>query len=313
MERLEEKKKRLKKRKNELINIKRDEILKFYYDDIKLADEFIEEIENFKSCKPQNEVDSILKKYYRTNDKMYPLQTKMDFEISKLIAKNFFKTIDYRLEYFFKEKIKDKQSIKFGENPHYNINGNIELTNYGDLRDLYTMVHEFSHYFDSKNGKNSTKLVLTETCAQSMERLLDNYLLNLNDDELAIYNIDKSTLLEDINDRKIATFLSRYKLAEQIRPNNQKDKNYDRSYYSKYLLAQIYSHFFSQCSYNEKKEKIVELIKAIKNDDLAKALLCFNVSLYKDNKEKRENINQMLEDLYSLNKPNAKKIKVILY
>ena len=136
----------------------------------------------------------------------------------------------------------------------------------GDLRDLYAMVHEITHSFDTKNGDTDARKILGEIAPQVMERLLDEFLLNLSDKEKITYGIDAETLKKDIMQRRITTFIDRYNCAKNITENKgKKIKN------TRYMLAQIYQAYFDKYPNIERTEKLKQFIKLIENNQLDEA------------------------------------------
>lgn len=142
----------------------------------------------------------------------------------------------------------------------------------GDLRDLYGLVHELSHFLDTKSGDTDTRKVLGEVVPQCMERLLDDFLISLpNQDKVKIGIID-SNLKRDIQDRKITTFLSRYNCIKNFNRNEgNRVKN------SRYMLAQLYQAQFIKSDSNERKEKIMSFIKNIEQDNFLVANESFRI------------------------------------
>lgn len=187
-------------------------------------------------------------------------------------------------------RMHDKSGITFGNHPSTNVNSrNIELTSYGNLRDLYTIVHEFSHLFDSKNGDISTRNILTETSAQSMERLLDSFLMQLDATELINYGINKQQLNQDILERRISTFIQRMKTTNDVKkvmPDFGK-----KAECSGYMLAEIYSTIFATLSYEEQKSRIKKLIESISKDEFKQSINTLGVDLSVNNLNREQILN----------------------
>ena len=104
----------------------------------------------------------------------------------------------------------------------------------------YEMIHELTHTLDIDNGDTTTRRVLGEVAPQCMERMLDNYLLTMTDNELNKYGFNKTILEKDIQDRRLSTFASRFHNTQNL--NNRKG---NRELDSRYMLAQIYSSHFN--------------------------------------------------------------------
>lgn len=160
------------------------------------------------------------------------LQTPISNEQLIRLTKAFFESID--LDYFNKIN-----TILNNENPDFKLNIstssdienavsnpndkplNINVRQYGDLRDIYGLVHELTHCLDIDKGDNSTRQLLGEIAPQCMERLLDDFLIKHTNSE----KIDIDILFEDIEKRKYVTFLSRMKNAQHFcKLEDQKDK-----------------------------------------------------------------------------------------
>ena len=282
---------------NDIINKKRNDILEFYYDDLSLANNFSAIISNFYNELNNNiNVNNITQEYISKKE-MYPLKTKLNFNDTIEIATNFFNEINVDFTNYFKMRMHDQNNITFGDNPKANADTRkLELTKYGDLRDLYTISHEFTHLFDSKNNNLETRRVLTETCAQSMERLLDSYLLNLTDEQLLKYNIDKKILQEDILNRRISTFSKRINSIYSI--NNYRNFN-EKAIDSGYMLAQIYSTNFSTLPYNQQKDIINNLINNVNCNNFENAVNLFKLDLSKNNNNRNNILQNIIENIYN--------------
>lgn len=311
----------LKKKREELTKVKkaredlekarrneaRDYIFEHYYDDINLSQEFMKNLfiaeTNYRN---ELDFDSIYKKY--NTPEMYQLNTKMDYATTIEIATKFFSELDPSYANYFQKRINDKSGIKFGTNPYTNVESReVELTKYGDLRDLYTIVHEFSHLFDSSvKGDTLTRNILTETAAQSMERLLDSFLMQLDNNELAKYGFSKQQLNQDILERRISTFIQRMHSIQSIMPEFQNCDFGAKAADSGYMLAQIYSTKFSTLSYEEQKSRIKQLIDNIsidkfqsfdefnKSDDLTDLL---DIDLSVNNLNRGEILNETINNI----------------
>ena len=154
---------------------------------------------------------------------------KYDFELkSKLteqqvldLAKKFFSSLGTDFEKKA-ESVIDGKSTKFKliTEPYGKtiINGQPrgpELRNFneifcpmhGDLRDLYSVVHEVTHSMDLEKGETEARTIFGEIVPQCMERLLDEFLLNMSDSDMQKYGFDRDTVIQDVRNRIVSTFL----------------------------------------------------------------------------------------------------------
>lgn len=286
------------------LNKRVDNILEYYYNDLELADIFLNLVN------ANNNINSIYDEYNPKNG-MYKLDTKLTKEQSIELAHKFFQSISSEFDIFYTNLINNPDFIHFDKketNPRSNRKTKeAYLTEYGDLRDLYTIVHEISHLLDYKKNNITSKL-LTETNAQCMERLLDTFLLNLSNEELQRYNIDKKTLIKDIYNRNIATFFTRLDMIKDISSNNLRKKATNSSY----MLAELYCHYFRKLNFNEGKEIIIKLIDYIRNDKFNEAINLFDIDISKYNLERKNLITELLDYIYNLYcKSNLEKLNDI--
>ena len=229
----------------------------------------------------------------------FPVQTTITKENTFELARRFFESIDDA----FGEKF---NNIVNGNNPNivlemedYNgkeastTNPNeMPVTVYipirDDIRQLYELVHECTHTFDIDNGDTPTRMVLGEVAPQCMERLLDDFLLELSNEDMQRYGFERNTIEKDVKTRRIATFLSRFNNAQNLYKRCG-DKKKD----SRYMLAQIYSAHFNKFDKKQKKNKLVSFIECVKNDEFDKANSCFELSI-----DKRAKLSGFFRDTY---------------
>lgn len=240
------------------------------------------------------------------NGKMYKLNTKLNIDQVKEIAFDFFSKLDCGSEIIqsIESDIK-KNRIYFDNNDPRCIASfdgswhELFLTNYGDLRDLYTVAHEYTHAFDSLDGVNKTRRLMTETNSQCMERLLDSYLLSLSFEDLNKYGIDKNVLEKDILDRNIATFCNRFKLVDRILKNENDVKSVG------YIFALIYSDEFSKLSFDEQKVLLNSMINNTRNDKLEQYLSSMPCDLTINNSSRNQilfsNLKEVIDKLFISN------------
>ena len=263
-------------------------------DDLELCKMFVERAT--KSVTP--EIEKVIQKY---GNKLYeyPLETKISIGDTIELAQRFFGSIDRGLY----EKY---NAIVNGSNPNIMLqmeefNGKgasanspqkMPVTVYvpirGDIRQLYELVHECTHTFDIDNGDTSTRKVLGEVAPQCMERLLDDFLLGMSDDDMQKYGFDKEILGKNVRERRISTFLSRFHNAQ-----NLERRSGNRELDSRYMLAQIYSAHFNKFDKNEKKNKILSFIECVKNDEFENANSCFELSI-----DRNARLNRLYRETY---------------
>jgi len=146
-----------------------------------------------------------------------------------------------------------------------------------DLRMLYEIVHECTHTFDIDNGDNPTRNVLGEVAPQCMERLVDDFLLEMSDEDIQKYGFDRNIIGKDIKDRKITTFLSRFNNARTLYRGEG-----TRKVEARYMLAQIYSAHFNKFDKKHKKDKLLSFIECVKNDEFDRANSYFELYINKN-------------------------------
>ena len=280
------------------LNKKVDRILEHYYDDLELSSIF------FSYYNGNTNINTLYDEY-NPKKGMFNLNTKLTREQTIELAHKFFKSISSELDNYFMSLVNNPNLVHFDKNennPRSNREqGEAYLTEYGDLRDLYTIVHEISHLFDYRKN-NVTGKLLTETNAQCMERLLDLFLLSLSNEELQKYNIDTYILIKDIYNRNIATFFTRLDMIRDININNLRKK----AIHSSYMLAEIYSHSFRKLNFDEGKDIIIRLINCIRNDHFDDAIKLFNIDISKFNLNRSNISNELLDCIYNLHSKNNK-------
>ena len=144
----------------------------------------------------------------------------------------------------------------------------------GDLRDLYGIVHEVTHTFDLRNGDTESRRIFGEIVPQCMERMLDEYLLNLNDKDIQKYGLNRNALIQDVRNRQVSTFLSR---KDNIKSFNNETGNQELDL--KYILAQIYSSVFMKQGKKARVDSLVEFIKNITNNEFDSCSKSFGIDL----------------------------------
>lgn len=251
---------------------------------------FIRSFENEATNKIQigvirKEYGKGLKKEKNIGD--YPLETKLTREQTIELTKDFFEHINHNFANNVKDSIEGRNSIVILKMPNYDGTQYASVSNpnnpivtvtvpvKGDLRDLYGMTHELTHTLDIENGDTVARKVLGEVAPQCMERMLDEYLLNLPQESLMKYGIDEGILIQDIQNRKVTTFLSRVDNAIEFNRKATDDKKIDL----RYALAQIYQARFMKYDSDTRKSKIVDFIRSIENDDLDKANSTFDFNM----------------------------------
>ncbi len=269
-----------------------------------------------KSITP--EIERTIKSYSENGSIYnYPLQTQISEQHTIEIAKRFFESID------------DEISVKLNDIINgNNIDINLVMTPYdgkedantsspnsnnkplrvfipirGDLRQLYELVHELTHTLDIDNGDTITREILGEVAPQCMERMLDTFLLEMSDEEMAKYGFDKSVLEKDIQDRRITTFISRYHNTQALNRGRG-----NRVIDSRYMLAQIYSAHFNKFDEKSKKPKIKDFISCVRNDDFDGANNVFGLQMDRNNKLQRGlYISDTMEEIRTIVVPKNNK------
>ena len=92
----------------------------------------------------------------------------------------------------------------------------------------------------------------------NLERLLDDFLLELSNEDMQRYGFERSTIEKDVKTRRITTFLSRFNNAQDLYRRCG-----DRKKDSRYMLAQIYSAHFNKFDKKVKKNKLISLAKTL--------------------------------------------------
>ena len=144
----------------------------------------------------------------------------------------------------------------------------------GDLRDLYSIVHEVTHTFDLRNGNTEARKIFGEIVPQCIERMLDEYLLNLNVKDIQKYGLNRSTLIQDIRNRRVSTFLSR---KDNIKSFNNGTGNQEVDL--RYILAQIYSSAFMKLDAKTKVDSLIEFMKNIESNEIDSCSKSFGIDL----------------------------------
>ena len=108
-----------------------------------------------------------------------------------------------------------------------------------------------------------------------MERLLDSYLLENGNS----FGFDNGIVLKDIDVRRLTTFISRIQNALDF---NSKVGNREKN--SRYVLAQLYQSELMKNTPIQAKNKLVNFINCIRNNDFE------GMQIEKNNQLQRENI-----------------------
>lgn len=228
------------------------------------------------------------------NRKLY---TQISSEQLLKITKEFFKNIDSQISYRVNSII-DRKDDRFNLNIDSNGNGknqvsnpnkipiDIDVTQYGDLRDVYGLVHELTHCLDIDNGDTDTRKILGEVAPQCMERLLDKYLME-NGKSL---DFNMKVLSKDIEKRNLTTFISRAQNAIHFNSLRKSDleRSLDQEKDSRYVLAQIYQFQLMKNDKVHSKNKLVDFINCVKNNDFYGANKVFGMQIDSNNKLQRE-------------------------
>lgn len=165
----------------------------------------------------------------------------------------------------------------------------------GDLRDLYSVVHEVTHSMDLEKGETEARTIFGEIAPQCMERLLDEFLLNMSDSDMQKYGFDRDTLIQDVRHRIVSTFLDRKDTTRMLNRGTYIDRVDRKTIYFKekreflrYTLAQMYSTELMQMPENKRVDALRELMKNIQENDMTLCSKSFGVDLF--NKIKMQNV-----------------------
>lgn len=247
----------------------------------------------------------------------YPLQTQISEQHTIEIAKRFFESIDDEISVKLDDIINENNlDIKLVMKPYDGKEGaNASSPNpnnkplrvfvpiRGDLRQLYELVHELTHTLDIDNGDTITRKILGEVAPQCFERMLDKFLLEMSDEEMAKYGFDKSVLEKDIQDRRITTFISRYHNTQALNRGRG-----NRVIDSRYMLAQIYSAHFNKFDEKCKRQKIKDFISCVRNDNFDGANNVFELQMDRNNKLQRGfYISDTMEEIRTIVVPKSNK------
>ncbi|MBR3720781.1 MAG: hypothetical protein IKN09_03475 [Clostridia bacterium] len=168
---------------------------------------------------------------------------------------------------------------------------------HGDLRDLYCVVHEVTHSMDLEKGETEARTIFGEIAPQCMERLLDDFLLNMGDSNMQKYGFDRNTVIQDVRYRIISTFLDRKDTTRMLNRGtyfdriDRKEKPYsfkDKREFLRYTLAQMYATELMQMPENKRVNALLELMKNIQDNDMTLCSKSFGVDLF--NKIKMQNV-----------------------
>lgn len=233
------------------------------------------------------------------------------------LAKKFFSSLGTDFEKKA-ESVIDGKSTKFSfiTEPYGQtiINGQPrrpELSNFneifcpmhGDLRDLYSVVHEVTHSMDLEKGETEARTIFGEIAPQCMERLLDEFLLNMSNSDMQKYGFDRNTVIQDVRHRIISTFLDRKDITRMLNRGtyldrvDKKEKPYsfkEKREFLRYTLAQMYATELMQMPGNKRVDALQELMKNIQENEMTLCSKSFGVDLF--NKIKMQNVLNNVTD-----------------
>ena len=129
---------------------------------------------------------------------------------------------------------------------------------------------------------------ICEICVapQCMERLLDKYLM----ENCELLGFNREMLSKDIEKRKLSTFVSRAQNAihfNNLRKSNPTTKTLEQEKDSRYVLAQIYQSQLMKDDTVQSKNKLVEFINCIKNNDFYGANKAFGMQIEKNRLQRK--------------------------
>ena len=129
------------------------------------------------------------------------------------------------------------------------------------LKELYEYIHQISSSFDLGNGNTDVRKIFGEITPQCIEKMLNNFLLDLDVSDMKKYGLDRSTLHVDIAKKELASFLS---LKDAILSFNSNNKEANL----RNILAYIYSDELMKVQRNDRMRKLEGLICGIEADNI---------------------------------------------
>lgn len=302
-------------------------------DDVSLAKDYLKEIDaRGLDKKIQSFEEECRDRKIRVSE--YPLKTRISPTKLVTLTQRFFESIDSRLgqmaanimlgkengnqhigytmypkdknlEFYFTKFDFDERGFRVKEKSaqvtvprEKNNDLKIYLPLSGDINDLYNNVHEITHTFDTGEGDTTVRRILGEVLPECMERMLDEYLLGLSDEEMNDYGFNRADLEQDINLRRYTTFLTRR--GNTIGIANQ---NGDRELDLRYMLAELYVPQFMKYKGDLRRQRIFDSIYAIENNDFEKATQMLGLEITKDNNLSRSMaISNMVIEFENLSK-----------
>lgn len=208
----------------------------------------IKKLDSFYGEKLQNE-----KSIYNM-----PLVSKLSKMQTIELAKQFFSNLGTELSNNAIQVIEGKSSkFRFIFEKYGN-----SLDNKGNPRET-----EDSNFSESRR-------IFGEIAPQCMERMLDEYLLKLNEKDIQKYGLNRTTLIQDVRNRQVSTFLSR---KDNIKSFNNETGNKELDL--RYILAQIYSSSFMKQDKKTRVNSLVEFIKNITNNKFDSCNKSFGIDL----------------------------------
>ena len=303
------------------IGAKADALLEKEFDDIGLANEFKEKF--YEECEKRKvNPESLFTKYNVKG--VYKLRTQLTKDQTFKIVKDFFndfypavgqevsKILDgegrtsggQKIILNVDETAKILPSASIPLYPSDDITLNLPI--YGDLRDVYSIVHEIGHTFDCEAGDNETRKMFAEIVPQGFERLLDEFLINTYvkpsdktfvDIETAKTQIDKANLLLDISDRRLSTFHKRWEEIKRVPYSKGQDKNIS----SRYMFAQLYQSQLSKKPHDAQKMGLIDFWDYVIDNDWESAIESTGLDIRVKNPEIRTKaIDDCIEEFFKM-------------
>ena len=165
---------------------------------------------------------------------------------------------------------------------------------------------------DLTAGQNVTRSVFTETNAQCMERCLDSYLLNLNQEKLKEYGIDTKALKNDVANRIVSTFFTRFNCVKEVATQRAVNETPSLAKDNTYVLSQLYSTTFSKLASGDQIMRINAMVNATRSNDLATYLKLMPCDLTKQNLNRSNIVADSLQRIwttYQQSKLEAKQVE----
>ena len=232
-------------------------------------------------------------------------RTKLDIDIIKLIAHDFFYDLGTRFGEDYDSIINNEKNIilsidkdifgkKIQKTGFSSISDNLvdgklygllQIKNYDSIETLYSIVHECTHSFSTVDNKyNQSIYTILEVPSYFSESLLSDYLLK----NYKRYNLNKKDVIHDVNLWKILRYFDYIQF--------EKD-----TYRSDYFLGLVLNSSFDNLSISKKKQEFKLLLYYLKLDRIDIALKCIDFNLGNEKEiEKSKYLKNMKKNLIQI-------------